>query len=151
MCSLGPTIDARGISVSPVPAELRTPIAIPNKTDQRTPTLNRNSRTAPEQRTPSYSRPSTPLHQSSQLQDENKETSTVHSMNEESEVWFISHQPSWQSLKFKEYKSKLDIKYIENCSTKSRRLLMKRTIGDQYRKPIPEIPGEMQWMVKDTA
>ncbi|CAC5387938.1 unnamed protein product [Mytilus coruscus] len=71
--------------------------------------------------------------------------------NEESEVGFITHQPSWQSLKFKEYKSKLDIKYIENCSTKSRRPLMKRTIGDQSRKPIQKIPDEMQWMVRDTA
>ncbi|CAC5394241.1 DDX58 [Mytilus coruscus] len=67
-----------------------------------------------------------------------------------SEEGFITHgyQPSWQCLKLKEYKSKPDIKYIENCSTKTRRLLMKRTIGDQSRKPVPEIPEEMQWMRK---
>ncbi|VDH95234.1 Hypothetical predicted protein [Mytilus galloprovincialis] len=38
-------IDARNISVSPVPAEIRTPIAISNRTDQRTPNFNRNSGT----------------------------------------------------------------------------------------------------------
>ncbi|CAG2246316.1 uncharacterized protein [Mytilus edulis] len=73
-------IDARDISVSPVPAEIRTPIAISNRTEQRTPISNRNSRT-PNNTSYSRANTSTPLHQSSQLQDENTTTPSVHSMS----------------------------------------------------------------------
>ncbi|CAG2246708.1 unnamed protein product [Mytilus edulis] len=283
-------IDARDISVSPVPAEIRTPIAISNRTEQRTPISNRNSRTS---NNTSYSRAntSTPLHQSSQLQDENTTTPSVHSMREKKvdqtvivppavknavrqgfkngkdkgltwifddgkrvcdavndgmtshiknfmKGWnptydnptvlnhalnryfltkkqentaihkdkletekrkrasyerkkekakrritalekmeisaakkaniraclenkymssdeecadgFITHQPSWQSKRFAEYKRKLDSKFLDICSTKSRRLLSKRTIGSVSEKENPDIKDEtLLWVIKE--
>ena len=64
----------------------------------------------------------------------------------EGTVGFITHQPSWQSAKFKEYKAKLDIKYKQICSTKSRRLLQQRVVGDVVQKNVPELPDELKWI-----
>ncbi|CAG2218167.1 unnamed protein product [Mytilus edulis] len=47
------------------------------------------------------------------------------SSDEECADRFITHKPSWQSEKFAEYKRKLDSKFLDICSTKSRRLLTK--------------------------
>ncbi|XP_071150553.1 uncharacterized protein [Mytilus edulis] len=62
---------------------------------------------------------------------------------------FITHQPSWQSSKFKNYKSKLDNAYKNVCSKASLRLLQKRTIGNQSQKDVPQLAENCQWIVRD--
>ncbi|CAC5426197.1 unnamed protein product [Mytilus coruscus] len=64
------------------------------------------------------------------------------SSEEECADGFVTHQPSWQSEKFAEYKRKLDSKFLDICSTKSRRLLSKRTIGSASEKETPDIKDE---------
>ena len=61
------------------------------------------------------------------------------SSDEECQDGFITHQPSWQSEKFKTYKRKLDSKFMDTCSVKSRRLLTKRTIGCDAIKEAPNL------------
>jgi hypothetical protein len=61
------------------------------------------------------------------------------SSDEECQNGFITHQPSWQSEKFKTYKRKLDSKFMDTCSVKSRRLLTKRTIGCDAIKEAPNL------------
>ncbi|CAC5417466.1 unnamed protein product [Mytilus coruscus] len=62
---------------------------------------------------------------------------------------FITHQPSWQSSKFQDYKSKLDNAYKNVCSKASLRLLQKRTIGNQSQKDVPQLAEHCQWIVRD--
>ncbi|CAG2184662.1 unnamed protein product [Mytilus edulis] len=62
---------------------------------------------------------------------------------------FITHQPSWQSSKFKDYKSKLDNAYKNVCSKASLRLLQKRTIGNQSQKDVTQLAENCQWIVRD--
>ena len=69
------------------------------------------------------------------------------SSDEECDDGFITHPPSWQSDIFAKVKSKLDRIFLETCSTKSRRLLQKRTIGSSHVKPIPNYPEECSWIV----
>ena len=68
------------------------------------------------------------------------------STDEECTEGFITHQPSWQSAKFKEYKGKLDVKYSEICSTKIKRLMQKRVIGDVSANNLPELSEELNWI-----
>ncbi|XP_052086562.1 uncharacterized protein LOC127723886 [Mytilus californianus] len=70
------------------------------------------------------------------------------SSDEEGQEGFITHQPSWQSPKFKEYKAKLDGAYLDICSTKSRRLLQTRVIGDMNNKETPDVGDNLKWMIK---
>ncbi|XP_063444096.1 uncharacterized protein LOC134724780 [Mytilus trossulus] len=74
---------------------------------------------------------------------------TYMSSDEEGQEGFITHQPSWQSSKFKEYKAKLDGAYLDICSTKSRRLLQSRVIGDVNIKDTPDVGVTLKWMIKD--
>ena len=72
------------------------------------------------------------------------------SSDEECQDGFITHQPSWQSEKFKTYKRKLDSKFMDTCSVKSRRLLTKRTIGCDATKEAPNLQNEtLSWILKD--
>ena len=64
----------------------------------------------------------------------------------EGTVGFITHQPSWQSAKFKEYQAKMEINYKQICSTKSRRLLLQRVVGEVAQKNVPELPDELKWI-----
>ena len=68
------------------------------------------------------------------------------STDEEDEGGFITHQPSWQSEKFKSFKNKLDLRYLTICSKASKRLLPKRTIGTESNKDVEE---DVQWIIKD--
>ena len=62
----------------------------------------------------------------------------------------LLHQPSWQSEKFKTCKRKLDSKFMDTCSVKSRRLLTKRTIGCDAIKEAPNLQNEtLSWILKD--
>ncbi|CAC5360947.1 unnamed protein product [Mytilus coruscus] len=70
------------------------------------------------------------------------------SSDEEGQEGFITHQPSWQSPKFKEYKAKLDGAYLDICSTKSRRLLQSRVIGDMNNKETPDVGDNLTWIIK---
>ncbi|CAG2189857.1 unnamed protein product [Mytilus edulis] len=152
------TIDARDISVSPVPAEIRTPIAISNRTEQRTPISNRNSRTPNNTSYNALNRyfltkkqENTAIHKDKLETEKRKRASYERkkekakrritalekmeigavkkakirpslenkymSSDEECSDGFITHQPSWQSDKFAEYKRKLDSKFLDICST----------------------------------
>ena len=71
------------------------------------------------------------------------------SSDEETEEGFITHQPTWQSEKFKDYKMKLDNTYKKFCSKASLRLLQKRTVGEQSVKDIPDLPEESKWILKN--
>jgi len=75
-------------------------------------------------------------------------TPALMSSDEECDGGFITHQPSWQSEKFRSYKEKLDNKYKETCSTKSKKMLHQRTIGEDRQFEPPQIPDEQSWIIK---
>ncbi|VDI01120.1 Hypothetical predicted protein [Mytilus galloprovincialis] len=70
------------------------------------------------------------------------------SSDEECQEGFITHQPSWQSSKFKEYKAKLNGTYLDRCSTKSRRPLQSRVVGDMNNKETPDVGDNLKWIIK---
>jgi len=72
---------------------------------------------------------------------------TLMSSDEECDDGFITHQPSWQSDKFKTYKQKLDSKYLTACSNKSRTMLQGRVIGATREKEVPELKENDIWIV----
>lgn len=61
---------------------------------------------------------------------------TLMSSDEECDDGFSTHQPSWQSDKFKIYKQKLDIKYLTVCSKKSRTMLQGRVMGAEGERSV---------------
>ncbi|KAJ8310930.1 hypothetical protein KUTeg_011518, partial [Tegillarca granosa] len=71
------------------------------------------------------------------------------SSDEECEDDFIMLQPSWQSEKFKKYKAIQDNKYLDTCSTKSKRLMQKRRIITEHEKDCLQLSEDMIWNFKD--
>ena len=75
-------------------------------------------------------------------------TPALMSTDEECDDGFISHQPSWQSDKFKNYKEKLDNKFKDICSKKSKKMLKTRIIGEERNVEAPQLAEDQQWIIK---
>ena len=68
--------------------------------------------------------------------------------DEASDGGFITHQPAWQSEKWRRWKEHLDNTYIENCSAKSKKMLHKRTIGSLRQCEPPSLSEDKLWILK---
>lgn len=68
--------------------------------------------------------------------------------DEASDGGFITHQPAWQSEKWRRWKEHLDNTYIENCSAKSKKMLHKRTIGSLRECEPPSLSEDKLWILK---
>ncbi|KAL3888900.1 hypothetical protein ACJMK2_001260 [Sinanodonta woodiana] len=60
----------------------------------------------------------------------------------------VSQPPSWESDTFQKVKEILDSKYLDICSTRSKRLLLKRTRGVKKNKDTPDVPEDSKWIIQ---
>ena len=68
--------------------------------------------------------------------------------DEASDGGFITHQPAWQSAKWRRWKEHLDNTYIANCSAKSMKMLHKRTIGSLRQCEPSSLSEDKLWILK---
>lgn len=68
------------------------------------------------------------------------------SSDEECDDGFSTHQPSWQSDKFKIYKQKLDIKYLTVCSKRAE-LCYRDESWELREKEVSELKENDLWIV----
>ncbi|KAL3870766.1 hypothetical protein ACJMK2_038809 [Sinanodonta woodiana] len=60
----------------------------------------------------------------------------------------VSQPPSCESDTFQKVKEILDSKYLDICSTRSKRLLLKRTRGIKKNKDTPDVPEDSKWIIQ---
>ncbi|KAL3836531.1 hypothetical protein ACJMK2_021955 [Sinanodonta woodiana] len=60
----------------------------------------------------------------------------------------VSQPPSWESDTFQKVKEIVDSKYLDICSTRSKRLLLKRTRGVKKNKDTPDVPEDSKWIIQ---
>ena len=71
------------------------------------------------------------------------------STDEECDNGFISHSPYWQRDTFARIKKNLDSTYLEISSTKSKRLLQKRSVGSISDKEVPKYTEDCFWLADE--
>ncbi|KAL3855329.1 hypothetical protein ACJMK2_014545 [Sinanodonta woodiana] len=60
----------------------------------------------------------------------------------------VSHPPSWESDTFQKVKEILDSKYLDICSTRSKRILLKRSRGVKKNKDTSDVPEDSKWIIQ---